>query len=158
MVNYSKSKIYKIVNDTNGMTYYGSTTMTLCRRMTAHRLVYKKNKISTYKDFGNIEDCKIFLVEDCPCDNKEQLDKIERDYIENNNCVNKNIPGRKMKEYNKIYAQCNKEALKEKFGAIRKEKFDCDCGGHYTYSAKARHMKTEKHKNYIISLQNSLPS
>jgi hypothetical protein len=32
-------------------------------------------------------------------------------------------------------------------------KFDCNCGGCYTNSTKARHLKTEKHQNYLKSIE-----
>ena len=64
---------------------------------------------------------KIELVEDFPCDNKEQLLQREGYYIRNNNCVNKFIPGRtkeenfKIKqEYDKQYREQNIDIIKEK--------------------------------------------
>ena len=48
-------------------------------------------------------------------------------------------------DYQKAYYIDNKEKLKEKF--------DCQCGGNYTYSQKSTHQKTAKHLNYLQSLE-----
>ena len=89
------------------MVYYGSTTQPLCKRISEHRSRYKryKNGKEYYKsvfiifdEFG-LENCKIELVELFPCENKNQLHQKEGEYIKNNECVNKNIAGRTLKEY-----------------------------------------------------------
>ena len=68
-------------------------------------------------------DYDIILLEDCPCENKDQLSARERYYIESLNCINKIIPGRTDKEYyennkekfsqkNKDYFELNKDQIK----------------------------------------------
>lgn len=57
---------------------------------------------------------KIVLLEDYPCEDKEQLLKRERHYIESLICVNKRIPSRPQKEYKKLYREKNKESIKAK--------------------------------------------
>lgn len=99
MPNYENGKIYKIINDVNGMTYYGSTTQPLSKRMVNHRADYKRRHNKTYELWGNIEDCKIYLIELCPCDLKIELERRERYYIENNECINKRLPSRSKKEW-----------------------------------------------------------
>ena len=32
-----------------------------------------------------------------------------------------------------------------------KEKFNCECGGKYTYNNKSRHLKTKMHQEYIVT-------
>jgi predicted GIY-YIG superfamily endonuclease len=93
MVNYGNGKIYKVVCSETGRVYVGSTTDTLSRRMTRHRAL--TNGCVT-RDFI---DGKIFLIEDFPCERKEQLLSRERFYIESMDCVNKKIPTRTLKEY-----------------------------------------------------------
>jgi adenylate kinase family enzyme len=67
--------------------------------------------------------CKIYLVEEFPTDNKMLLHQRERWYIENNECVNKCLPGRTKKEWEvdnkehilnhqKDYYNANKEQKK----------------------------------------------
>ena len=43
-IDYSKGKIYKIVNDIDNMVYIGSTTLSLNKRMAYHRGTMKKHK------------------------------------------------------------------------------------------------------------------
>jgi hypothetical protein len=102
---YSRGKIYKIVDNTNGNIYVGSTTEpTVARRLATHRSNYKSyldgkcQYMSSYKILEN-GDFDIVLVENCPCDTKDELFKRERHYIETLDCVNKNIPGRTKKEW-----------------------------------------------------------
>jgi len=114
MNRYNNGKIYKIVDNTNGNVYIGSTCEpTLARRLAGHRGVYnyylnggKVNKISSFDILEN-NNYSIVLLEDYPCERKDQLLARERFYIENNQCVNKNIPSRTSKEY---YEQ-NKDKL-----------------------------------------------
>jgi hypothetical protein len=113
MPDYSKSKIYRIVCNETGKTYYGSTTRTLAQRRATHVSSFKTKKqecsSSVIFEKGNYD---IVLCEEYPCETKEQLHMRERWYIENNECVNKVNPIRTndekleyqqkyMKEYNK---------------------------------------------------------
>ena len=84
---YSKGKIYKIVNDENNNIYYGSTVQPLSKRMGNHR---KKHNHCMTKNLGvDLKYCKIILVEDFPCERKEQLLMRERHFTEFQQCVNK---------------------------------------------------------------------
>jgi hypothetical protein len=138
MPDYQKSKIYKIVCDVTNLTYYGSTIQPLSKRMGEHRA--KRNVCST-KDM--IEP-KIYLVEEFPCDNKEQLLQRERYYIENNICCNKQVPLRSNKEYyednkdkiaeyyldnkdkKKEYQKEYREANKDKIVEYKKEYYEAN--------------------------------
>ena len=129
MPDYSKSKIYIIVCNITGLIYIGSTSQTLTQRLQDHKMKYKKyfNKKPTYiSSFKILENnnYNIILIEDCPCERKEQLLARERYWIENTECVNKVIPTRtdkeyrednkeKMKKYLEEYYENNKEKLKE---------------------------------------------
>jgi len=110
MPNYSKSKIYKIVCNITGETYYGSTTQALSVRIGGHRIDAKKEANATKSKQiilrGNYD---IVLCEEYPCENREQLYARERKWIEENDCINKNIPGRTRTEYREI----NKEQIKQ---------------------------------------------
>ena len=127
MVNYEFAKIYKIVDNTNGNIYIGSTCEpTLARRLANHRRHYKrylenkKNFITSFNILKN-DNYEIVLLEECKdITTKDQLHKRERFYIENNICVNKYIPSRTDKEYYetnkeqlKQYRQDNKEKISE---------------------------------------------
>jgi len=113
-IDYSKSKIYKLttIHDPE-LVYYGSTVNELYKRKNQHKDKFKngKFKYTSYKLFElGIDDVEITLVESIICNNKEELFKRERFYIENNNCVNKNIPSRTNKEY---YDE-NKDKIRDK--------------------------------------------
>jgi vacuolar-type H+-ATPase subunit H len=131
MPDYSKAKIYRIVSNVCDLVYYGSTCETLSRRLCQHRGDYKlylkenQNYITSFQiiEKGNYE---IVLVENYPCNSKAELKKRERFYIENNDCVNKYIPGRtkeeyyqdnreKILEYLKEYREKNREKILEYF-------------------------------------------
>ena len=107
MPDYKNSKIYKIVSPSNpDLIYYGSTTQSLSSRMSDHR---RHNYRASSKEILCFEDAIILLVENFSCNNKEELLKKEGEYILNNNCVNKKVAGRTIKQY---YEE-NKEQIKE---------------------------------------------
>jgi hypothetical protein len=93
MPNYQNSKIYKIVG--NGLTYYGSTTRALSQRFSSHKCNKRRFDISqqtkencTSNKCMSDPNCYITLVENYPCNTKEELQAREHFYIANNECVN----------------------------------------------------------------------
>ena len=92
MVNYENSRIYKLVNYDCGLVYYGSTTQPLRKRLNEHKSKAKLAKCSSSELFAYSGNVKIVLVEDYPCKDKYKLLAREGWYIENNRCVNKNVP------------------------------------------------------------------
>jgi hypothetical protein len=131
-MDYKNGKIYKIVDNAYTKMYIGSTTQPLTKRFSKHKQCYKvwKNgkasKVSSYcifDEFG-IENCKIELIEEYACENKNQLERKEGEHIRNNDCVNKLVAGRTQKEYvidnkdkinekNRQYYEKHKEKLQE---------------------------------------------
>ena len=112
MPDYNNGKIYKIINSENEVIYIGSTTEKLCSRYAKHK----------HKAIGN----KIILLENCPCNSREELNKKEQELIEQyNNLLNK-IRAYNTEEqhkeyrkeyhlnYNKEYYEENKKKLSEK--------------------------------------------
>jgi hypothetical protein len=127
-IDYSKSKIYKLTTPHDEtMVYYGSTVNPLYKRKSQHKDKFKNNELkgSSFKIFELGEDDVIItLVENVNCNSKEELHQRERHYIENNDCVNKQIPGRTKKEYydtnkqqlleqKKEYRETNKDVIKQ---------------------------------------------
>jgi hypothetical protein len=160
MVNYQNGKIYKIVDNTNGNVYIGSTCKILYERIAGHKYDYKKylkgyyHFVTSFKILEN-KDYKIELIELYPCNSKIELHKRERYYIENNECVNKVIPSRTPKESQKEYYKNNKNDIKESQKEYYKnnkneinKKHNCNCGGKYTLSHKGQHFKSKKHQQY----------
>ena len=115
MVKFEDAKIYKIVDNTNGNIYIGSTCEpTLARRLAKHRSNYNLFLKGTYHfvtSFKIIEnnDYDIVLMEKCNVQNRDELHARERFYIENNNCVNKIVVGRTRKEYNEDNKEHNRQ-------------------------------------------------
>lgn len=130
MPDYNKGKIYKLWSPSKNLVYYGSTCETLSQRLASHRCKYKtymntnKNYITAYKVL-ECEDYKIELIEDYPCNNKQQLCKKEGEYIENNECVNQAVAGRtkaERKEHDKEVEKIYREKNKEHYTELRKER------------------------------------
>jgi hypothetical protein len=113
MPDYQKGKIYRIISPSKNLVYYGSTIETLPQRLAKHKYAHKvyneQNKGHNCGSFVifDCEDYKMELLEEYPCNNKQQLLKKEAEYIKSNICVNPQIPGRTQKEY----YQDNKERL-----------------------------------------------
>lgn len=105
---YSNGKIYKIISENTEKYYIGSTTQPLSKRFSDHKSNYKMFQNSKYHNYSSFDiikenDCKIVLIEDYPCENKNQLESRERYWIDKykDNIVNKCIPTRTDKEYYK---------------------------------------------------------
>lgn len=178
MVNYKNGKIYKVV--CNGLTYFGSTCKErLSNRFSSHKSSYNK---WVFENKPRIKYCTIFnlfeegnpeiiLCELFPCESKDELFARERYYIENNECVNRNKPGRTdeereierrkdperkryMKEFNQKEIQKEKaverarkyyQRNKEKINISRKEKVKCDCGCIISRGQLNEHKKSQRH-------------
>ena len=87
---YSKSKIYKIINDIDDYVYIGSTTERLSSRMAKHRFDIKRHNGRIYqhmRKYGT-KYFHIVLIRNYPCTNKEELVKEERKEFE---LYNKNV-------------------------------------------------------------------
>jgi len=104
-MDYANGKIYKIISNMTDDIYVGSTCQLLCRRMASHRSYYNRfinGSIKCSKSSFEIlkhGDATIVLIEKYPSNNKEELHRRERHYIETLKCVNKVIPTRTRKEY-----------------------------------------------------------
>ena len=129
MPDYSNGKIYCLRSHQTDKIYIGSTINKLSKRIGGHRENYKRWMNGKYCYITSFElikydDCYIELLEEYPCDNKDQLCKKEGEYIRKMDCVNRFIAGRTNKEhYNdnrekileqrKQYHQKNRDKLLE---------------------------------------------
>ena len=138
MVNYQNGKVYCIRSNQTEKVYIGSTIDSLCRRLAKHRYEAKhrcNNKTTSFYIL-QFEDAYIELVENYPCNSKEELHKREGEIMRQyNNRVNKALAGRTQKQYrdehkeilkqkDKQYREDNKEILKEKSKLYRDEHKD----------------------------------
>jgi hypothetical protein len=110
-MDYTKGKIYKIIG--NGLTYYGSTIQDYKQRFYHFKSIPTPTTLPIMSDIN----AEIILIEEYPCNNKKELLWRERYWIENNECVNKNLPiitNADKKKQQKIYDDKRKEQKKEK--------------------------------------------
>ena len=96
---YSKAKMYKLVCNDTGMVYYGSTIQTLKRRLIRHKSNCKHDRSCSSKQIIKNDNYEMILIENYPCNSKKEAEAREGFYIRNNECINKNIPGRTEKEW-----------------------------------------------------------
>jgi len=109
-VDYSKGIIYAIRSYSTDDVYIGSTCSTLTKRLSEHKKDYeiwlkKDYKYVTSYEVLKHDDYYIELVEECPCENKAQLNRREGEVIRSVTCVNKCVAGRTPAEWNKDNAQ-----------------------------------------------------
>ena len=116
-MDYKNGKIYCIRNNINDEVYVGSTTQSLSKRMVKHRSDAKcRNKdLTIYKTMNElgIDNFYIELIEEHPCENKEQLGKKESEFIRQKGILNMQIQSRTKKEWH--------EEHKEHLQKMRKE-------------------------------------
>ena len=165
---YKNAKIYKITSNHSDLIYIGSTTQKrLSSRKTGHICQYKRwvnnnSHFTSSFELIKLGDIDICLIEEFPCDNKEQLHKRERFYIENTiNCVNINKPISTNQEQWANYKIKNKEKIKQKqrdyyldnkekrfeYLKINKER-DFETRKKYREDNKDK-IKEEQHKYYL---------
>ena len=171
MNKYSKGKIYKITDNTNGNIYYGSTIQTLYKRLGEHDrklTLFIRNKYPWQQSFKIImnNNYTIEKVEDYPCTSKRELTKREDYYIVNYNCINYrrayNTPEEKkakkaIANYNRY--KKNRDEKNEQYKKRLKAKnekssqiIECNnCGKVFRYDNLSKHRKTKYCLNYIES-------
>jgi hypothetical protein len=157
---YENGKIYMITDNAYTEKYIGSTTVGLSSRIAQHRRNYKRYKDGKYHfitifdlfDKYDINNCKIELIEEAPCDTKEQLRKIEGQHIRNENCINKRIEGRTDKEYYEEYKikllEDKKEYYKNNINRIKARKKAYYENNKEKDNARSREYR-EKHKDEL---------
>ena len=176
---YNNGLIYKIVCKDMTITdcYIGSTIDFKQRKRTHKSNCNNENvkeynyKIYTFmRENGGFNNFEIIEIKKYPCSSKRELELEERKQMElYGGSLNKNIPTRNKKEYilvnrdkinekSKEWYNNNKEKKKEKdkirYNNIKEQilkKFNCECGGKYTYNSKVRHIKTNKHQSFLIN-------
>ncbi len=112
-MDYQNGKIYKLVG--GGLTYYGSTCADLRCILYKHKDDFKRGKnIKSKLLFETGDNVEIYLVEKYPCNDKMELNMIETHWIENNECVNKNIPTRRYTEWYEAKKEKNSKQKKRK--------------------------------------------
>ena len=106
MNKYHNAKIYKITDNDYNKCYIGSTCEDLSQRMARHRYNYHNAKAwnvltsanRLFDEYGK-DNCKIELIENYPCENREELLRREGFHIKNNDCINRCVAGRTINEW-----------------------------------------------------------
>jgi len=124
MPDYKNGKIYKLWSIEGDDIYIGSTINALHKRLWGHRA--DNNTCSSKILFEKYNDVKIELIEEYPCENKQQLNAREGHHmrLNKNNIINHCIAGRTIKEYNKKYYIDNIDKLKEQQNQYRIDNAD----------------------------------
>jgi group I intron endonuclease len=165
MNKYSQSKIYVIRNHANSLVYVGSTTELLCRRMCKHRSDSLQEKVSNYKVYKafhelGVENFYIELIENYPCENKEELRQREGYWIRHFNSVNEGYNGVVAGRDTKMYYEENKELrlhnakkryetnrdlILEQNRARNAQIIVCECGKSIRKDSIYKHKRSKKH-------------
>ncbi len=187
MPNYENGLIYKLCcKDANITDIYVGSTLSFRHRKSSHKSCCNNEKNFKYnfdlykfiRENGGFSNWDMILIEYYKCDTKLELEKREREVIENlKPSLNRSIPTRTKKEYQEKYDQDNKEKRKEYYEQYyennkeqiseknkewyennkekRKEKITCECGAVITKQHFIRHTKSIKHNGYI-ALKNNI--
>lgn len=162
MVNYSKSMIYKLCcKDPNITSIYIGSTTNFYRRKSEHKSKcnnendkdYNNYKYQFIRDNGGFENFDMILVENVNVDNKRDLEKIERKYIDelkpslnsykSYRTIEEKI--KQQKECEKIYREKNKEKINQK----QNEKVNCEfCNCLIGKTSMKRHQQTVKCRKF----------
>lgn len=152
---YSKGIIYKLCcNDVKITDIYVGSTTNFKKRKSCHKYncANEKGKQYNYKVYRSIrenggwDNWDMVLVEEYNATTKLGLESRERHWLETLKAsLNNNIPTQPKKEYDNKYRVINKETLNKE----KKVKYDCECGGKYTYTNRARHFARKKHVAFL---------
>ena len=111
MPNYQNGKVYAIRSHQTDKIYIGSTIRSLAKRFYDHKASNKTHKKKCKSsEILQYEDAYIELLENYPCNSKEELLKKEGELIRSTDCVNRCIAGRTKREY---YVDNKEEILKQ---------------------------------------------
>jgi len=176
---YATAKIYRIDSQAGGVCYIGSTIRSLQKRMGQHKghwISHLNGKSNFISSFNVLEhgDAVISLVEDYPCDSKDQLAAREAHHIRTTAaCVNRAIPGRSTAEWyqdnrERQLAQANQyraDNLAECMERVRQYNrthreeinrkgsvpYTCQCGATVKTRNVHTHRQSKKHKDKVAA-------
>ena len=149
---YQRGKIYKLISNQTTDAYYGSTIEPrLSNRLSDHRSDYKKwlnghHYYVTSYEIIKFGDAQIVLVENFPCNSRDELRARENYFIENHACVNKckAFIGLSRQEYLKQYYNEHKNEI-----AQQKKKY---CQDNKNEISQKKKLYEEKNKSKIAQI------
>ena len=128
-------------------SYIGSTCKTLNKRLDHHK---HQKKCTSWQviQHGDYMIAPLLIVPNCT---RSEIELKEKEFLTQykNILVNKQTVLRTPEELHEQKVSTMAKH-KEKWDAYNKIKFDCVCGGKYTKCHKSRHLKSEKHLEYLI--------
>jgi hypothetical protein len=158
-------KIYCIRSNKTNDVYVGATTQKrLCNRIATHKSMYKQHLNGTLKkclssfNIVKYDDAYIELIEEKEVRDKDEMNKLEKEYIEK--FKNENIPvktvietqpiktdeEKRKQEYMKLYYRNNRDKLLEYY----KDHFYCNtCKETISKANKSFHLTSDKHIKII---------
>jgi len=170
MIDYLKTKIYKIESHLGDKVYIGSTTNEyLSQRFQNHKSSYKRWKqekpncfitsFLLFDEYG-IDNCQIVLIEECKCNSKDEKNAKEGHYIKSIRCVNKNIPGlspnetevMKKRMTSKRHYELHKEEKKQKYQE-NKDELKLKALEYYKNKYNTNEELKQKRKEYMKEYQ-----
>ena len=160
MINYSNSKIFILKSPHTNQVYYGASTSDfLYTIISQHKNLYTQWKEGKqhFRDYFKLfelgeNDVTIELVEQINCDNRKELKKRIKHYI-NNTCINNKrvsniIIEKSDKEIPKdIEAKPAKVITRQLFSVCK------DCGDTYRTSWKHQHVICKKHLDIVAGIR-----
>ena len=144
----TKGYIYQLKCSKTGNIYFGSTINPTNRY--AQHTGPKNNTASS-----NFVNPKMKILEEIDFEDRVELNLLEKDYITNNECVNKLIPLRDRKEWILEKLNENPDYYKDQYKIEKlKERnintrVNCICGGHYPKRNRKIHEASQKHRKFI---------
>ena len=152
---YNKGKIYKVLNILDNEVYVGSTTQTLSKRLSEHKIrtndTTRHHKLNEHMRSLGIDNFYIELIENYPCNTKEELCAKEGEWIRSIGTINKIIHGRTIKEWrhdNKDKIQEYRLQRKDIEKQYRKDNKDKIKAYRDTYKANHKDAMEAYHKQY----------
>ena len=109
------TQIYKIIDNTNGNIYVGSTNQKICHRMSNHKNPNHNKCIS--KEIIKNNDYQVIVIEEC--DEKIRNER-EQYWIDNLDCINIQNTFHNSKKYKREYYEKHIDEKRE-YDKIRRE-------------------------------------
>ena len=157
---YKNGKIYKI-ECSDGHYYIGSTTQKLNHRLNHHKITSKTQNTTAYIHIKNIgwDNVTIKLIENYPCDLKQQLNEKEDYYIMQYKndpfCLNENrayVSSEERKENKIQYTANHRQESIERTKKYRAEHHEEILTKEAEYREANRALLNEKQKQYVQNL------
>lgn len=160
---YSNGKIYRLVNNVDDEIYVGSTIQPLAKRKGGHQVTAKRKPLqNVYSHLSKIgwENVEIVLIENYPCNSKDELERRERYWIDElKPSLNKVVPTRTSTEWydenkdtikakNKAYRETHKQEIAEQKKQYREDNKEKIFQAKKEYRERNKEALSQKHKEY----------